>query len=169
MSNFRLTESQVDKLNLQSTDWRAVAENGYQEVYIQAHEDAPVYGPYQVLDPEERTVCRIDGTGARRYPRSEGLYVTGDDVAKIKIKKYVSKHMPDYYKIPCGQREPASTLNRRDPLPFMENEDNYEVIECLFEEISHEIKFHERMIENYTERLEELGNYKRVLSLLLEQ
>lgn len=80
MSRYRLTEKNVKDLNLVPTDWSTLGDECIPEVFIRAHEDSPMYGPYLVYDYDQQLICKQDGSDVRRYPRSKGLYVRSSDM-----------------------------------------------------------------------------------------
>jgi hypothetical protein len=76
MSEYRLTERQVDSLNLIPVTWQEIRKVGADTVYIRAHSDSATYGPYKVKDASRCIVCKLDGSDARHYPRDKGLFVS---------------------------------------------------------------------------------------------
>jgi hypothetical protein len=96
MSEYRLTERQVDSLNLIPVTWQDIRRAGAETVYIRAHSQSPTYGPYKVKDPSKCIVCKLDGTDPRYYPRDKGLFVSQfmktDLLGKLKIATATPTH-----------------------------------------------------------------------------
>ena len=71
----RISYGDLKSMNLIPTTWEEIQAKSIEEVYLQAHEDSPVYGPYLVKNARGRTVCKTDGSCPRLYNRDRGLLV----------------------------------------------------------------------------------------------
>jgi hypothetical protein len=74
MSKYKLSYEQVKELGLEPTTWDEIEKANIKRVYIQAHIDSAIYGPYFVSDASKCTICKLDGTDIRAYPRDKGLF-----------------------------------------------------------------------------------------------
>jgi hypothetical protein len=98
MSEYRLNEQQVQKLDLVPTTWEKIKEGKIKGVYIRAHEYSPVYGPYKVQSATECVISKLDGSEHRSYPRNKGLLVPRWNIKPEHLKQ--DKPEPRKLKLP---------------------------------------------------------------------
>lgn len=70
----KLSEAEVMVIGLKETTWDTIKGNDIKRVYIRAHSQSPMYGPYRVVDVDKCMISKMDGTQVRSYPRDKGLY-----------------------------------------------------------------------------------------------